>query len=60
MFDNEKVSGGALDGSGSAESGYLIRGGRMHEEHFVCTWDLLSSIPSLDNPTISVKSYNFV
>ena len=59
IFDAADVSGGALDGSGSAEEGYLIRGGRMHEEHFVCTWDLLSAIPSLDNPEISVKDEIF-
>ena len=59
IFDCADVSGGALDGSGSAEEGYLIRGGRMHEEHFVCTWDLLSVIPSLDDPAISVKEEIF-
>ena len=59
IFDGAAVSGGALDGSGSAEEGYLIRGGRMHEEHFVCTWDLLSDIPSLDDPTVSVKEETF-
>ena len=59
IFDGADVSGGALDGSGSAEEGYLIRGGRMHEEHFVCTWDLLSAIPSLDDPAISVKEEIF-
>jgi oleate hydratase len=45
IFDCESVNGGALDGAGSAEQGYMIRGGRMHERHFVCTWDLLSQIP---------------
>jgi len=59
IFEGENVSGGALDGSGSAADGYLIRGGRMHEEHFVCTWDLLSTIPSLDNPEVSVKDEIF-
>jgi oleate hydratase len=59
IFDGADVSGGALDGSGSAEEGYLIRGGRMFEEHFVCTWDLLSAIPSLDDPAISVKEEIF-
>lgn len=59
IFDGAGISGGALDGSGSAENGYLIRGGRMHERHFVCTWDLLSAIPSLDDPAISVKEEVF-
>jgi oleate hydratase len=59
IFDGADVTGGALDGSGSADKGYLIRGGRMHEEHFVCTWDLLSAIPSLDNSEISIKEEIF-
>ena len=59
LFNQDSVSGGALDGSGSAEKGYLIRGGRMHEEHFVCTWDLLSKIPTLKNPDISVTQEIF-
>ena len=55
LFEQGRVTGGALDGSGSPQDGYLIRGGRMMESHFVCTWDLLSSIPSLDDPHITVK-----
>jgi len=46
--------GGSLDGSGSAESGYVIRGGRMIEEHYVCTYNLFADIPALTNPYISV------
>jgi oleate hydratase len=59
IFDCAGVTGGALDGAGSVTDGYLIRGGRMHEEHFVCTWDLLSNIPSLDDPAISVREEVF-
>jgi oleate hydratase len=59
IFDCEAVNGGALDGAGSVEQGYMIRGGRMHERHFVCTWDLLSQIPSLDRPEQSVKDEIF-
>ncbi len=55
VFEQGGVTGGALDGSGSLQDGYLIRGGRMMEAHFVCTWDLLSGIPSLDDPHITVK-----
>jgi len=40
--------GGSLDGAGSAEDGYVIRGGRMIESKYVCTYDLFSSIPALD------------
>lgn len=54
IYEQLAVAGGSLDGSGYATTGYLIRGGRMFEEHFACTFDLLSSIPSADDPTISV------
>ena len=40
--------GGSLDGSGSAETGYVLRGGRMLESKYLCTFDLFSSIPTLD------------
>jgi oleate hydratase len=59
ILEQESKVGGALDGSGSPENGYLIRGGRMLEEHFVCTWDLLSAISSLNNPNQSVTDEIF-
>ena len=59
IMEQDDVLGGALDGSGDPDNGYLIRGGRMHEEHFVCYWDLLSNIPSYDDPSISVKAESF-
>lgn len=40
--------GGSLDGAGSAEDGYVLRGGRMLESKYLCTYDLFSSIPTLD------------
>lgn len=59
LYNQDSINGGALDGSGSAEKGYRIRGGRMHEEHFVCTWDLLSEIPTLHNPNLMVTQEIF-
>jgi oleate hydratase len=59
ILTRDPVTGGALDGSGSAEEGYLIRGGRMFEAHFVCTWDLLSQVPSLREPGKSVTEEVF-
>jgi oleate hydratase len=47
--------GGSLDGAGDPESGYVIRGGRMFEEHFGCTFDLFSAIPSLSDLETSVS-----
>ncbi|HEC07579.1 MAG TPA: oleate hydratase, partial [Thiolapillus brandeum] len=62
VMEQRDIAGGALDGSGEESEGYLIRGGRMHEDHYVCYWDLLSHIPSLEDPEISVtdecKAFN--
>lgn len=55
IYEQSEVFGGSLDGGGSSESGYVIRGGRMFEQHFVCMYDLLSSIPSMDVPGKTIK-----
>jgi oleate hydratase len=39
--------GGSLDGGGSPQDGYVIRGERILENNYLCTYDLFSSIPSL-------------
>jgi oleate hydratase len=54
VFEESEKQGGALDAQNSPEKGYVMRGGRMFEEHYGCTYDLLSFIPSLDNPKKSV------
>jgi oleate hydratase len=59
ILEQDDVLGGALDGTGDPDNGYIIRGGRMHEEHFVCYWDLMSYIPSYDDPNVSVKDESF-
>ena len=50
IFEQLDRPGGSLDGSGGPEEGYLVRGGRMFEKHFVCTADLLGTIPMPDAP----------
>ena len=55
VLEQSNRIGGSLDGAGDTESGYVIRGGRMFEEHFSCTYDLFSTIPSLSNPKASVS-----
>ena len=40
--------GGSLDGAGSPEDGYVLRGGRMLESKYVCTFGLFDSVPTLD------------
>ncbi|WP_211226087.1 oleate hydratase [Psychrilyobacter atlanticus] len=59
ILEQNNILGGALDGIGDPEKGFIIRGGRMHEEHFECYWDLLSNIPSYEDPNISVKDESF-
>ena len=54
IYEQLGVAGGSLDGSGDADTGYMIRGGRMFEEHFACTFDLFDTIPSANNLDISV------
>ncbi|GGT88118.1 oleate hydratase [Streptomyces violascens] len=59
LLEEQDREGGSLDAAGSPETGYTMRGGRMFEIHFDCTYDLLSSIPSLDDPSKSVTQDTF-
>ncbi|MCX5559568.1 oleate hydratase [Streptomyces sp. NBC_00038] len=59
ILEEQHREGGSLDAAGSPETGYTMRGGRMFEVHFDCTYDLLSSIPSLDDPAKSVTEDTF-
>ncbi len=43
--------GGSLDGAGDPEHGYVLRGGRMLESKYLCTFDLFGTIPTLDGKT---------
>jgi oleate hydratase len=44
-----------MDGAGSSETGYILRGGRMLNFSYLCTYDLLSKVPSLTDPAKTVK-----
>jgi len=56
ILEEMKVVGGALDGSGDTVKGYVTRGGRMFtEETYVCLWNVLRSVPSLEDAAKSVK-----
>ena len=48
ILEASQSVGGSLDAVGSPESGYVMRGGRMFESKYLCTFDLFSSIPALD------------
>ncbi|MEU6148204.1 oleate hydratase [Streptomyces sp. NPDC047081] len=54
LFEEQRDVGGSLDAGGTPETGYSMRGGRMFEAEFRCTYDLLSGIPTLDDPAVSV------
>lgn len=54
ILEELDLSGGSLDGSGNAETGYIMRGGRELETHYECLYDVLRDIPSLETPGHSV------
>ena len=55
----EQGFSGSLDGTGTAEQGYSMRGSRMYGAAYVLTFDLLAGIPSLDDPDKSVLEDTF-
>ena len=59
ILEQDDITGGACDGAGDEEKGFVVRGGRMHEKHYECYWDLLSNIPSLEDPNVSVRDESF-
>lgn len=54
ILEKNPIPGGALDGYRFESIGYVSRGERQFDTHFECLWDLLRSIPSEDNPELSV------
>jgi len=48
ILEQDSLSGGAMDGLGNPENGYVARGGREMEEHYECLWDLFSGVPSIE------------
>ena len=54
ILEQDNIFGGAMDGAGDAENGYVARGGREMEEHYECTWELFGMVPSLEEPSRTV------
>ncbi|MFA9462771.1 MAG: oleate hydratase [Velocimicrobium sp.] len=54
ILEQLNVTGGSMDGAGTAKEGYTARGGREIEEHFECFMELFSFIPSLTDKSKSV------
>jgi len=48
IFEQDSITGGAMDGAGNPDDGFVARGGREMEEHYECLWDLYSAVPSLE------------
>ncbi|WP_458248271.1 oleate hydratase [Streptomyces sp. MAI_2237] len=56
ILEELPVAGGSMDGSGEP-TGYVTRGGRMlEEEAYTCLWNLLETIPTLTDETVSVRA----
>jgi oleate hydratase len=54
VYEAGEKLGGALDASGEPQSGYCLRGGRMFEDRYLCTAELLGFIPSSNDPEVAV------
>lgn len=54
ILESSPLTGGSMDGAGSPETGYILRGGRMLNFSYRCLYDLLSTIPSLTDPKVTV------
>ena len=57
ILEESDRAGGALDGDKSpVQAGYVTRGGRMlTDEAYQTLWNLLQTIPSLEDPKVSVR-----
>jgi oleate hydratase len=55
IFESGPLPGGSMDGAGNSDKGYVLRGGRMLNFSYLCTYELLSRVPSLSNPSKTVK-----
>lgn len=53
------IPGGSLDGAVRQNAGYVARGGREMGHHYEVLWDLFSSIPSTEDPNMTVLDHFF-
>lgn len=59
ILEQSKRDGGALEAYGTANLGYVTPGGRMFADHYVCTFDLFSTIPSIEDINTNMKDELF-
>ena len=58
ILEESPFMGGSLDAAGNPKDGYTMRGGRMLESKYLCTFDLFSSIPTLDgSQTVTEETF---
>jgi oleate hydratase len=48
ILEMNQVAGGGIDAAGSAEAGYILRGGREMEPGYNCFWDLFADVPAFE------------
>jgi len=51
------LPGGSLDGGVMKNLGYVSRGGREMGHHFEVLWDLFSTLPSTEDPSMSILDH---
>lgn len=54
LLEKLNLAGGSCDGRKDITKGFYMRGGREMDNHFECMWDMFRSIPSIENPNITV------
>lgn len=59
IIDKDPIPGGSLDGWDYPMLGYTMRGGREMDNHFEVMWDILRSVPSIENADYSVLDEYF-
>ena len=54
LLEKLDLAGGSCDGRKDVTKGFYMRGGREMDNHFECMWDMFRSVPSIENPEVSV------
>lgn len=54
LLEKLDLAGGSCDGRKDITKGFYMRGGREMDNHFECMWDMFRSVPSIENPEVSV------
>ncbi|HXQ13785.1 MAG TPA: oleate hydratase [Caulobacteraceae bacterium] len=55
IYEASDGLGGAMALAGGPDTGYILPTGRVFEAQYRCAFDLLSMVPSVSDPSISIK-----